>query len=129
MKTASPVKVVDLGNKEEKQCFQLFLDQTCTLVSCIWFFACPIGRTSEITCPKNRVRRNKSAQSCHHFESNPIPVDILAIVRNIHLMIYFQEKSEEYDKNVEVTLKRFEKFICENNFFISSKVGVVIFVV
>ena len=53
----------------------------------------------------------------------------MAIVRNIHLMIYFQEKSEEYDKNVEVTLKRFEKFICENNFFISSKVGVVIFVV
>ena len=75
------------------------------------------------------MRRNKSAQSCQHFESDPIPVDILAIVRNIHLMIYFQEKSEEYDKNVEVTLKRFEKFICENNFFISSKVGVVIFVV
>ena len=129
MKTARPVKVIDLGNKEEKAVVLVVSWSEVHFSFTHPVFACPIGRASEITCPKNRVRRNKFVQPCHHFESNPIPVDILAIVHNIHLMIYFQEKSEEYDKNAEVTLKRFEKFIGKNNFFISDKVRVVTFVV
>ena len=69
IKAVSAIQVI----KNKKQCFQLCLDRTCTLVLSVHFLRSPIGRVSKIARLKKRAPRNVFVHSWY-FEY-VLPID------------------------------------------------------